>query len=80
MTLFLLQQTTVRLEVERTWHWFMASIWPLMGVFFISADVFLKRLLPSRTEIINQHYATQVLIYLQAVITLILAISIMDYY
>lgn len=80
MFLFLLSQTTVRLEVERTWHWFLAAVWPLMGVFFISANTATKRLFPLRKKFIDAWYAPLILCYIQMFITVILAMCIMDYY
>ena len=79
MTLFLLFQTTVRLEVERTWHWYMASLWPLMGVLFIALEVTVKRLFPNQDSV-RGGYGSLIFISLQMVITLVLSVSIMDYY
>jgi hypothetical protein len=80
MFFFLLGQRTVRLEVERTWHWFFAAVWPLVGVFFISTNTVTKRLFPLRKRLIDAWYAPLILCYIQMFITVILAMCIMDYY
>jgi hypothetical protein len=80
MFLFLLGQTTVRLEVERTWHWFLAAAWPLMGVFFISANIVTERLFPLRKKLIDAWCVPLMLCYIQVFITVIFAMCIMDYY
>ena len=80
MFLFLLGQTTVRLETERILHWFLAAVWPLMGIFFISANTVTERLFPLRKKVIDAWYAPLILCYIQVFITVILAMCIMDYY
>ena len=80
MTLFLLVQTTVRLEVERTWHWYLSAVWPLTGIFFIALSVFIKRVFALKNVSNNKYYGALMLIYFQAISTLVLSISIMDYY
>lgn len=80
MTLFLLMQTTVRLEVERTWHWYLSAVWPLIGIFYIAFSAFLERIFMLKNVLNEEYYGSLVLIYFQALITLVLSISIMDYY
>lgn len=80
MFLFLLVQPTVRLETERVLHWFLASVWPLMGIFFISANTVTEKLFPLRKKLIDGWYAPLILCYIQMFITVVLAMCIMDYY
>jgi len=82
MLLMLLFQRTVRLEVERIWHWFFIPVWSLMGIFFPSSQVVLERLFPLNGPItINKVWlAPLVLCVVQLLVTVVLAMSIQDYY
>ncbi|MFH1062511.1 MAG: hypothetical protein V1747_06460 [Candidatus Omnitrophota bacterium] len=76
---YLLFQRTVRLETERTLHWFLIFIWSLSGIFFISIDAFCREIFRGMF-IRNKKIGVLVFILLQFVITLTLAMSIQDYY
>lgn len=78
MVLLLLFQKTVRLEVERTWHWFFLPSWALMGYLLYGIQVFFRRLFPSRKGFGNS--AVLLFCLVQLAITVVLAMSIQDYY
>lgn len=78
MVLLLLFQKTVRLEVERTWHWFFLPAWALMGYLFYGVQIFSRRLFPSRKELGS--LAVLLFCLVQLAITVVLAMSIQDYY
>ena len=79
MLLLLLTQTTVRLEVERTWHWFFIPAWSLMGIFILSTRTVAKRLFPGASEKVLL-WVPLVLCGGQLMVTILLAMSIQDYY
>ncbi|MBI5890590.1 MAG: hypothetical protein HZB47_07920 [Nitrosomonadales bacterium] len=78
MVLLLLFQKTVRLEVERTWHWFFLPVWALMGYLFYGIHVFFRRLFPAKKGFGNLPVLLFCLV--QLAITVALAMSIQDYY
>jgi hypothetical protein len=78
MTIVLLVQSTVRLEVERTWHWYFLPVWTLIGYFIYGLRATSRRLFP---DIKNIEYFTYFIFCMaQIFISIILAMSIMDYY
>ena len=74
---FLILQKTVRLEVERTWHWAFVPVWSLMGIYLLSIKCVFRRLFikPVSTKSIMIG-----LFGLQLAISIIIAICIQDYY
>ena len=75
--LFLVMQSTVRLEVERTWHWAFIPGWTLGGICLISAATSSGRLFRKPGSVA---FVMRLLGWTQLVVTLALAISIQDYY
>jgi len=78
MIFFLIPNTAVRLEVERTWHWLFVPVWVLMPICFIALRSTIRHLYPSKQTIAK--YAILGFLLTQLVISLTLAISIQDYY
>lgn len=78
MTIFLVTQSAVRLEVERTWHWFFLPTLLLTPYIFYGVSIVNRRLYPTHTTRRFQHML--IIFLLQMTITLTLAISIQDYY
>ena len=78
MFFLLLIQKTVRLEVERTWHWFFLPVWTLMGYQFYGIKIIFRRLFPTKKEYSNLSLLMYFII--QLTITVVLSMSIMDYY
>jgi len=77
--LFLIFQTTVRLEVERTLHWFFIFIWSMSGIFLVAIDIIYRRVFPNMF-IRNRKLGMLIILLLQFFITLVLAMGIQDYY
>ena len=77
ISLFLVMQSTVRLEVERTWHWAFIPGWTLGGICLISAATSAGRLFRKPRSVA---FSIRFLGWTQLFITLALAISIQDYY
>jgi hypothetical protein len=73
-------QTSVRLEVERTWHWFFIPVWSLMGVFLAAAGPALERVWSDEPSPSVRRLAPLALCLAQLAITVALAMSIQDYY
>jgi hypothetical protein len=80
MFALLVSQKTVRLETERTWHWFFVPLWVLMGYFFIAANEAYARLFRISLEIKQKWNGALILCYFQLILTVILAMCLMDYY
>jgi hypothetical protein len=78
MTIALLAQSTVRLEAERTWHWYFLPAWTLIGYFIYGLRATSKQLFPDVKNI--EYYAYFIFLISQIVISIILGMSIMDYY
>jgi len=78
MTTFLIFQKTVRLEVERTWHWFFMPCWYLIPYLILALAQCIRRLKISSGN--AQKKSIIFLVILQLTITITLAISIQDYY
>ena len=76
--LLLLAQKTVRLEVERTWHWAFIPAWALMGFVLLSTTEAVKRLLPAQR--IRSGTVVFALCLFQLVTSIALAVCIQDYY
>ncbi|MCG2711853.1 MAG: hypothetical protein L6416_05975 [Candidatus Omnitrophica bacterium] len=76
---YLIFQKTVRLEVERTLHWFFVFIWSMSGIFLVAIDVFCREIFPGMF-IRNRNWGLFIFLLLQFVITLTLAMGIQDYY
>ncbi len=77
IVLFLVMQSTVRLEVERTWHWAFIPGWTLGGICLVSAAVSVGRLLRKPRAAMS---AMTIIGWTQLAVTVALAISIQDYY
>lgn len=78
LTCFILSCFTkaAHLEVERTWHWMIALVWPSYGLIPIALERILRRLGLHKYQIMNF-----VLIVLpQVFISMMLAILVADYY
>jgi hypothetical protein len=80
MFVFLAVQKTVRLEVERTWHWFFVPGWMLMGYFLPGAALAARRSVISLAPGRAWAYAFMGLLLAQLLMTLALAMCIQDYY
>ena len=76
---YLIFQKTVRLEVERTFHWFFIFAWSMSGIFLVAIDVFCREIFPAMS-MRNRKWGLVVFLLLQFVITLTLAMGIQDYY
>lgn len=77
--LFLIFQKSVRLESERTLHWFFVYTWSMSGIFFIAVDIIYRRIFPN-LFLRYRKLGLFVFILLQFLITLSLAMGIQDYY
>jgi len=78
MFVFLIPNTAVRLEVERTWHWLFVPVWVLMPICFIAVRSTIRRLYPSKPSIAK--HAILAICLTQLAVSLALAICIQDYY
>ncbi len=74
----LMLQSSVRLEVERIWHWAFVMPWIMMGLSCLAIEKAIRRLFP------NSSYARGSTVFIlgmiQLVISICLSISIQDYY
>jgi hypothetical protein len=80
MFAFLAQQQEVRLETERIWHWFMVPGWMLMGTFLIGTDQAVARAFAMNHASARRGMGSLVLILSQMAWSIMLAITIHDYY
>lgn len=78
MLMALLLQRTVRLEVERTWFWFFAPVWIFLPFFLAAANEFIRRLFPKLR--VTRTVGFWLVVYMQGFVTLLLAVSVFDYY
>lgn len=78
MVILLISQSTVRLEVERTWHWFFLPAWTLMGYILYGIKIMSRRLFSNSLRSFNFMYLS--LCFTQIIISIVLAICVMDYY
>ncbi len=78
MLAFLLIQSTVRLEVERTFIWFFPFVWSLMGIFQLAFRVTARRLFPKSYFVSG--LADWMVCALQLFVSIVLAMVIQDYY
>lgn len=77
--LYLLLQKAVRLEVERTWFWFFFPAWALAGLYIGPWSRYVKQKISKYIRIpINNPFIY--LLAIQAIISIILATQIQDYY
>ena len=78
----LLIQSTARLEVERVWHWYLLIGWIVSGYFLRSLQLVLGR--DENKAESNENYFSYrfiaLILALQFAITLVLGMSIQDYY
>ncbi len=77
MFVMLASQKTVRLETERTWHWFFVPVWMLSSVFFNSIYETFRRLFNIEKDTL---YPAYFFVCFQMVLTVVLAMCIQDYY
>lgn len=81
MLVLLMTQKAVRLETERTWHWFFVPIWALMPIFIECTDVSIKKLFSADNDYLaGKNIGFGILLTIQIFITFILSMSIQDYY
>ena len=81
MLVLLMTQKAVRLETERTWHWFFVPIWALMPMFIECTDASMKKLFSiGNNYLVGKHIGFRILVIIQIVITFILSMCIQDYY
>jgi len=78
MFAFLVTQSTVFLEVERTWFWFFPFVWSLMGIFLLALRVTARRLFPQSS--FARNWTDWVFYASQLGVSIVLAMVIMDYY
>jgi len=77
-SVFLILQRTVRLEVERTWHWYFFCVWPLSFLILRGAQVAYQKYHGEKRPI---HFKIKFLMLsLQMVVTWVLVLSFQDYY
>jgi len=77
ITIFLIFQKTVRLEVERTWFWFFIASWPLVFLFFDMIRKFYNKLgLEDRLR--NRYFFF--FLNCQLLVSLIYVVCFQDYY
>jgi hypothetical protein len=77
IVVFLAFQSTVRLEVERTWHWAFIFGWAMAGICAASILSAVRRLFRGGRPVSSVYL---LLGLMQLVLTLALALSIQDYY
>jgi hypothetical protein len=81
MLILLITQKTVRLETERTWHWFFVPIWCLIPIFIECTDVSIKKLFSiNNNYLVGRHIGFWVLIFIQIFISFMLSMAIQDIY
>ncbi len=81
-TVALMLQSTARLEVERVWHWYLMIGWIFSGSFILSLQQVLGKVTgseESEEERYSMVFISGVLIF-QFICSLILGMSIQDYY
>ena len=78
MLAFLLTQSTVRLEVERTFIWFFPFVWSLMGIFQLAFRVTARGLFPK--SYLVSGLADWMICALQLFVSIVLAMVRQDYY
>lgn len=80
MFVLLASQTTVRLEVERTWHWFFVPVWSLSGIFILASGTALERVWSDEPPDWLRSHAPLALCFVQLFTTIVLAMCIQDFY